>query len=157
MDVGGVDQLGVDLVADHDEVVAVGDLGDRRQLARREHVPRRVVRMAQHEQTCLLGGQASVERIVVEHPSVPRAFGGDLDDTSAGLADGGEERVVRRHVQHDPVAGLGEVVDRRDDTLHDVDELVQAALVRDATRTVPTMRSANNAGSGERPIPGQWG
>ena len=48
--VAGVDELGVDLVADDDEIVLGGELGNPLQLGSLEHSARRVLRMAEDPQ-----------------------------------------------------------------------------------------------------------
>ena len=54
-----VDELGVDLVADDGEVVAGGDLGEPLQLGPGEHVPGRVVRVAQQQEARRLAARAA--------------------------------------------------------------------------------------------------
>ncbi len=67
-----VDEIGMDLVADHQQVVTLGQVGQRRQFVVGEHVPGRVVGVTQkkHPRPFLL--QARVEGIMVEGPSTRR-------------------------------------------------------------------------------------
>ena len=64
-------QLGVDLVADDGQVVAGGDLGELLQLGPGEHVPGRVVRVAEQQQAGRLGRSRAGGQLVVVEP--PRA------------------------------------------------------------------------------------
>ena len=130
MAMGRVHQLGVDLVADHGEVVTGGDLGDMCQLRRREHVTGGVVRMAQQQHAGRLGGEARLELVVVEPPAAADALRRHFDDSASGALDRAEERWIRRGVHDDPVAGPGEVVDRGDDALHHVGQLAEPIDVR---------------------------
>ena len=101
-----VDEVGVDLVTDHDEVVALGEPGQLLQLVPAKDVAGRVVGVAEEERpdrriSLELGG----ERTVVERPAVDGALGRDVHDPSPHVGERGEERRVRGRVHDHAVPG----------------------------------------------------
>ena len=77
-----VDEVGVDLVADHEEVVLVGQRGEPLELRPREDVARRVLRVAEQEGPAPAAGRGEVggQAIVVEGPTGGGALGRDGED-----------------------------------------------------------------------------
>ena len=123
MAVRRVDEVGVDLVGDHDQVVTRRDLGEALELGPGEHVPGRVVRVTQDHQARRFASKRGVECVVVERRRDP-------DDPPLHGVDRVQERVVRGCVEHDAVAGIGQMVHGDANSLHDVAHLVQPGRLR---------------------------
>ena len=133
-DVGGgrVDEVGVDLVADDEEVVLLGQPGQLFQLGGGEDVAGRVLRVAEHEGPAPAAGRRQVgrEAIVVEGPTGGGALGRDGEDRPGHGARRVEEGRVGRHVQRDErVDRRGEVQDPLE-ALDDVAHLAHVLRVR---------------------------
>ena len=100
---GRVDELGVDLVADHDEVVTGGDLGELSSARPRVNTCP-VGLCGWHSSSSRAGSVAERGRRGHRGRTAtgpPPSSAGTVDDAPAGCGDRREERVVRRHVQHD--------------------------------------------------------
>src|SRR5690606_28564174 len=100
-----VDQVLVDLVGHHDQVVLAGDLGDRGQLGAREHRAGRIVRGVQQDQPGVGcdGGAQAVD--VQDEPVAVRDEPGGAAP-GPGEGDGGGVGVVVRLDQHDFLTGF---------------------------------------------------
>ena len=106
--VPGEDEVRVDFVGDHQQIVALHDLSQPLQLLAGPHAPGGVVGIAHHENLAAavdLGfQQIEVDGVV----SVLTQNQGAVDDHPAVFPDAVVERAVDRgHDQH-PVAGVGE-------------------------------------------------
>ena len=114
----------MDLVADHDEVVALGEQGQLAQLVPTEHVPGRVVGVAEEQHADRRIGLEPVrQRAVVERPAVGGALCRHVDEPPAHVGERGEERRVRRRVHDHAVPRRRRDVQDRLDSLEDVAEL----------------------------------
>jgi hypothetical protein len=104
-----MDQLAPDLVADHQQIVALGDLGDRRHLLVVEDSPCRVVGIAEQDHPGRVvdrGGEP-----IGRYPPTVR-IERDIDPPAPAVGDRVQEGVIDRREHHDTVAPVGRVPQR---------------------------------------------
>ena len=123
----GEDEIAPDLVADHEQVVLLGDLGDGREFVATEGAAHRVVRIAGEDHPSS-GVDSCLEPFGVQTPAL--RVERHLDQATAARFDRMEERVVDGGEEHYAIARLGVQPQRDLDGLHDVAEEAHAGHVR---------------------------
>ena len=147
-----VDEVGVDLVADHDEVVALGEPGQLLQLVPAEDVTGRVVGVAEEEHADRrIGLELGGERTVIERPTVGGALRRDVDDPPAHVGERGEEWRVGGRVHDHAVAGRRRDVQYGLDALDDIAELAVRRRVDGPADDARTCAARTATAAGCRP------
>ena len=121
--VAGIDDVGVDFVGHHDQVVADGERRHLFELRPGEGAPRRVLRMAEDQHAgarigCgFVGGE-------IEHPACAVVAHRVGDQAAAGVVDRGHERRIGRQLQQHRVAWVAERHHRGEAGLHQIADRV---------------------------------
>jgi hypothetical protein len=111
----GQGQVGMDLVGDDEQVVALGQLAERRQFGLAQHAPGRVVRVHEQEDLCFTGCSGS--SVQVEGPIGLAGHGLHGDEAAPHLFQSSHEAGVRRCEQQHPVPRRAGELDQDADCL----------------------------------------
>lgn len=123
-----VGQLGVDLVAEHEQVVAPRDRRDLGELVPREDPPGRVVWVDQQEHPAVVRGHGVGEAREVGRPARGRPGPRRVDSATSHGLEGGEEGRVVGGLQGHRVAGIRRQME------HELEGLEEIGVLTDVIR-----------------------